>query len=86
MGNLKLIRDELLKPMRGTDPELDYLPTEYISDLIKSLEYDGIGYDSVMDHTGYNVASFRTVEEAFDIVSINRYHIDEIDYRLTEVS
>lgn len=86
IDNLKLIRKELLKPMRSTDPELDYLPTEYISDLIKSLNYDGIGYKSVMDRSGYNVASFRTVEEAFDIQSIDMYHVDAIDYKYTCVS
>lgn len=82
IDNLKLIRRELLRPMRRTDPELDYLPTEYISDLIKSLGYDGIGYKSVMSKNGYNIASFRTVEEGFDIRSIDMYHVDEIDYSL----
>ena len=80
--NLKLIRQELLKPMRQTDPELDYLPTEYISDLIKSLGYDGIGYKSVMNEKGYNVASFRTVEESFAIQDIDLYHIGGINYVL----
>jgi hypothetical protein len=83
IDNLKLIRTELLRPMRSTDPELDYLPTEYIGDLIKSLGYDGIGYKSVMSKDGYNVARFRTVEEAFEILSIDKYHVDEIDYKLT---
>lgn len=83
IDNLKLIRRELLRPMRRTDPELDYLPTEYISDLIKSLHYGGIGYESVMSRDGYNIASFRTVKEAFDILSIDTYHVDEVDYRLT---
>lgn len=86
IDNLRLIRRELLRPMRRTDPELDYLPTEYISDLIKSLGYDGIGYKSVMSKEGYNIASFRTVEEAFDILVIDMYHIDEINYRLTHSS
>lgn len=84
--NLKLIRRELLRPMRLTDPELDYLPTEYISDLIKSLGHDGIGYASVMNEGGYNVASFRTVDEAFVVQSIDMYHIDGIRYELEHAS
>ena len=85
LDNLRRIRRELLKPMRRTDPELEYLPTEYISDYIKSLGYDGIGYESVMSKDGYNVASFRTVEDAFDIPSIDMYHVDEIEYSFTHI-
>ncbi len=85
LDNLRRIRRELLKPMRRTDPELEYLPTEYIRDYIKSLGYDGIGYESVMSKDGYNVASFRTVEDAFDILSIDMYHVDEIEYSFTHI-
>ncbi|WP_421778123.1 RES family NAD+ phosphorylase [Gardnerella sp. KA00747] len=37
---------------------MDYIPTQYISDYIKSKGYDGIEYVSVMSDAGKNLAIF----------------------------
>lgn len=89
--NLQLLRTELLWPMRQTDPELDYLPTEYISDLIKSFGFDGIGYKSVMNKgdgqmaPGFNIASFRRIGDGLEIEDIDLYRVDHIDYAYSAI-
>lgn len=74
--HLKMIAEEIAKPLRN-DNEFDYLPTQYISDFIKSLGYDGIEYKSTMRSSGRNLAvfdpsSFKCMNvEVYDIKSIN---------------
>lgn len=55
--HLKKIAEEISKPVRNNN-ELDYIPTQYISDYIKSQGYDGIEYASVMRGKGKNLAVF----------------------------
>ena len=50
--------EELSKPRRRSDSELDYLPTQYLSELIKSMGYDGIEFRSSLNPKGYNLAIF----------------------------
>ncbi|WP_028591059.1 RES family NAD+ phosphorylase [Paenibacillus massiliensis] len=52
------------KPVRSGDSKLDYLPTQFIVDFIKSLNetigagYDGIVFESTVSTTGYNLMLF----------------------------
>lgn len=55
---LSILEKELSKPLRRSDNELDYLPTQYLSEFIKSLGYDGIEYRSSLNSSGFNVAVF----------------------------
>ncbi|MGE5614956.1 MAG: RES family NAD+ phosphorylase [Bacillota bacterium] len=48
IDHLKKISNEIAKPLRRHDSTLDYLPTQYVSDYIKHLNYDGIEYISTM--------------------------------------
>ena len=54
----------MIKIMRRSDSDLDYVPTQYITDFVKSIihdgvpEYAGIEYKSVMHREGYNLALF----------------------------
>jgi len=57
MEHLKMIAQEIAKPLRN-DNALDYLPTQYISDYIRSKGYDGIEYISTMCEKGSNLAIF----------------------------
>ena len=57
-GTLHQIQNDLAKPMSRLDSELDYLPTQYISDFAKYLGYDGVKYFSTFDKNSYNVALF----------------------------
>lgn len=52
------------KPVRSGDSKLDYLPTQFIVDFIKSLnktdlvKYHGIVFESTLSTTGYNLMVF----------------------------
>ena len=71
--------------MRRSDSALDYIPTQYITDFVKSIthnevaEYAGIEYKSVMHENGYNLAIFNP--ELFECIDTEIYKIDMIDYR-----
>ncbi|QAS51824.1 RES family NAD+ phosphorylase [Halobacillus litoralis] len=56
--HLKKISHEIAKPLRRSDGPLDYLPTQYITDYLKSKGHQGIKYKSTMNPKGYNVAIF----------------------------
>ena len=73
------------KIMRRSDSALDYVPTQYITDFVKSIihdgieEYAGIEYKSVMHSDGYNLAVFDP--DVFECIETKVYRIDTIDYR-----
>ena len=83
--HLNKINDEMGKVMRRSDSALDYVPTQYITDFVKSVshgddaEYAGIEYKSVMHSDGYNLALFDP--DLFECVNTEVYGIDTIDYR-----
>ena len=58
MPILKKICFEIAKPLRRQEGELDYLPTQYIADFIKSQKFDGICYQSTLCDGGINYAIF----------------------------
>lgn len=49
---------ELSKPVRRYDKELDYLPSQYLCEYVKSLGYDAIEYGSSLRNGGINLAVF----------------------------
>ncbi len=55
---IKELSDELSKPLRRFDDELDYIPTQFLCEFIKSLGYDGIEYKSSLHKKGTNFAIF----------------------------
>ena len=83
--HLNKINDEMGKIMRRSDSALDYVPTQYIADFVKSImrdgdaEYAGIEYKSVMHREGYNLALFDP--DLFECIDTEIYGIDTIDYR-----
>lgn len=81
--HLKEIQDDLAKPITGDDSELDYLPTQYISDFAKYLGYDGVKYLSTFDKLSYNVALFDI--EACKCTYHKNYLVGNLDYKLTVV-
>lgn len=82
--HLRKISYEIAKPLRRNDSPLDYLPTQYISDFIKSIEHDGkkeycgIEYKSTMCSSGYNLAIFD--ENLFKCESVSVYHVNDLKY------
>lgn len=86
---LNKINFELGKTLRRSDSDLDYLPTQYISDFIKSIkhnnvnEYSGIEYNSVMYEKGYNLAIFDP--ELFECINTEVYRIENVTYHIHQI-
>lgn len=80
--HLKMIAQEIAKPLRN-DNALDYLPTQYISDYIRSKGYDGIEYISTMSINGANLAVFDPT--LFKCTSTNVYDVKSISYSYTQL-
>lgn len=76
--HLQKISIDIAKPLRRHDSTLDYLPTQYISDFIKSRGFAGIEYKSTMNMGGYNLAIFD--ETLFECTSVDVYDIRELKY------
>jgi len=82
IDHLKMIAQEIAKPLRN-DNSLDYLPTQYISDYIRSKGYDGIEYVSTMRRNGANLAVFDPV--LFKCTGISVYDVTSISYSYDQV-
>lgn len=77
------IAKEIAKPLRRNDSSLEYLPTQFITEFIKSKGYAGVAYTSTMGTGGTNIAVFD--ESLFECVSVQVVEIDSIDYKYSEV-
>ena len=81
---LERINTEMSKIMRRKDDSLDYLPTQYITDFVKSIEnegvsiYSGIEYKSVMNENGFNLAIFEP--DLFECEEVNQVNITQLSY------
>ena len=74
----KEISSEIAKPLRRNDSTLEYLPTQYISEFVKSQGYDGVGYDSTIKRGGYNIALFD--ELSVECKNVRTIEVTEIIY------
>lgn len=73
------IAAEIAKPLRRSDSPLEYLPTQYISEFIKSQNYDGVEYASTLKPGGYNLAAFG--ESIFCCTDVETVEVSEILYK-----
>ena len=71
------LEQELSKPKRRSDDELDYLPTQYLSEFIKSIGFDGVEYQSSLYPSGYNLAIFNP--NKFECIKVNLFEIEGVD-------
>lgn len=71
------LEQELSKPRRRSDNELDYLPTQYLSEFIKSLDFDGVEFQSSLYSLGYNLAIFNS--DKFECIKVDVFDIEKID-------
>lgn len=79
------IAQDLIKPTGNRNSHFDYLPTQYISDIIKT-KYDGIKFKSTMRQgNDFNVALFD--DNCIDIEerNIKMVKINEVNYESLEV-
>lgn len=90
--HLNKINQEMGKVVRTSDSKLDYIPTQYICDYIKSicvddasvdLKYSGIEYNSTLCTRGYNLAIFDP--DLFDCTETTIYKINSLSYDTNRV-
>ena len=75
---LERLEQELSWPVRKQDVHLDYLPTQYLCEFIKSLHFDGVEYKSAMNSTGYNLAIFN--DRKFNCMESAFFRITNLKY------
>lgn len=81
--HLQKIAFDIAKPLRRYDSPLDYLPTQYISDFIKSKGFAGIEYKSTMNEGGYNLAIFDN--SLFECITVDVYDIRKLKYKYAKI-
>ncbi|HDL18413.1 MAG TPA: RES domain-containing protein [Bacteroidetes bacterium] len=72
---LELLGEELTKPIIPREANLEYLPSQYLSEIIKHLGFHGIIYNSSVSE-GVNYVIFN--DERLRIVELFQYEITEI--------
>lgn len=73
---------EIAKPLRRSDSILEYLPTQYISEFVKSQGYDGVAYESTLHSGGYNIAVYN--ESFLDCLKVNTVEVKQVDYKFED--
>ncbi len=71
------LEEQLSKPKRRSDHELDYLPTQYLSEFIKSIGFAGVKFQSSLYEDGFNLAIF--APDKFECISVKVCEIKKID-------
>ena len=80
LNHLSRLSQEVARPLRRHDSSLDYLPTQYISDFIKSQPgISGITYGSSMATNGINLAAFAPAQ--FRCIGVKVLEIIDLQYR-----
>ncbi|WP_196602994.1 RES family NAD+ phosphorylase [Pectinatus frisingensis] len=80
-ANIKIFNDiakEIAKPLRRNDSQLEYLPTQYITEFIKSKGYAGVEFASTMATGGNNIAVFD--EALLECESVHDVEIKKLEY------
>ncbi|MEJ5053581.1 RES family NAD+ phosphorylase [Sphingobacterium sp. MYb382] len=80
---IQKLEEELSRPKRKSDSDLEYLPTQYLSELIKSMDIDGIEFRSSLYSDGYNLAIFNP--EKFKVLDVTVYDVSRIDVEFEKV-
>lgn len=76
---LRKLESNLSQPYRKSDSELEYIPTQYISEYIKAIGFDGIEYRSSLNPSGSNYAFY--YPDKFECIKTFVLEIDEIEYK-----
>ena len=86
---LKSLDSELSRPVNASRNELDYLPTQYLCELIKSKDYDGLIYNSFLGD-GYNILIYndnklKCIETWTVEVKNIKHEYQKVDHRLLDL-
>ena len=71
---------EIAKPVRRNDSPLEYLPTQYISEFVKSQGYDGVEFESTLKKGGINIALFD--ESLVECICVKTIEVINVEYVL----
>ena len=74
---------ELSKPVRRFDKELDYLPSQYLCEYVKSLGYDAIEYGSSLKEGGINLAIFN--DDKLQPIGIEVYEVSNVNLDFNKI-
>lgn len=74
---LRILGEELSKPINPTTEDIDYLPSQYLCEFIKNHGYDGVRYKSSVA-SGFNIALFD--DSKVEPINITKYRVVTIDY------
>lgn len=80
---LARLEKELSRPIRRFDKELDYLPSQYLCEYVKSLGYDAIEYGSPFKTDGINLAVFN--DSKLEAKTAEVYEITEMDFNFKKL-
>ena len=80
---IDMLESELSKPLRRNDNELDYIPTQYLCEYIKHLDFDGVEYGSSLDENGINIVFFN--DSNLECISTKVYEVSKINIKSKEV-
>lgn len=81
---LQKIKNEIEKPLRSTENPLEYIPIQYVCDLIKSEGYKGIIYSSTLNPNGFNLATFSQTD-IFEFVDKQIFQITNLSIQYTKI-
>ena len=78
------ISDDLSKPMRRYDNDIDYVPTQFICEFIKiHTMADGIRFNSSLDKNGKNLVIFN--DEKIKCISVSLKKIKEVFFKTSKI-
>lgn len=73
------INSAFSQPISPNESTLKYLPTQYLSEKIKIIGYDGIAFKSSLSEDGYNICLF--YPDKAKCTGCNMFKIEEIKYK-----
>lgn len=76
------ISNDLSKPLRSFDSELEYIPTQYICEYFKDMGADGIMFESSVRSKGKNLVLF--YPEKATCVNVYPFEVSKITIMCTE--
>jgi hypothetical protein len=79
------LEQELSKPRRRSDSEFDYLPTQYLSEFIKSMGFDGVVYQSSLNPEGYNLTIFNPLKVECIKTGVHEIRSIDLTHKLIEL-
>jgi hypothetical protein len=70
------------RPVSPQDQPLHYVPTQYLTEVFKLHGFDGIGYRSSLNNSGFNIVLFNP--ECVKLRYSKTFRVDDIDYKCSE--